>query len=184
MIVRIIVKKNEFYNSVFLMRISAEANRLPGIDQSAVLMATDLNKEVLELTGLSSQAMQDAGPNDLVIALRAEMPEAVEKAMGEIEAMLQTTPTEVGEEFSPRTLNSALGMMPEANVVVISVPGQFAKRETLKSLEKGRHVFLFSSNVNIEDELELKLLAKKKGVITNGAGLRYSYHKRRRSGFR
>ncbi len=168
MIVKTIVKKNEFYNSVLLMHISEEASKLRGIDQAAVLMATDLNKDVLGYIGLLTEEVLEASPNDFVIAIKAETEEEAQKATGEIENMLRTKQTEVDGEYFPKTLNSALEMMTEANLVVISVPGEFAKREALRALEKRLHVFLFSSNVPIEDELDLKQLAREKGLLMMG----------------
>ena len=144
MIVKAIVKKNEFYNSVLLMRISEEANNLKYVEQAAVLMATDLNKQVLRDMGLSTEEVQAASPNDFVIAIKAETEADIQKAMGEIENMLQTKQVETGDEYSPRTLGSALEIMPDANLVIISVPGEFARREALKALEKGLHAIKVS----------------------------------------
>jgi FdrA protein len=44
--------------------------------------------------------------------------------------------------------------------VVISVPGAYPAREARKALEQGKHVFLFSDNVPLDQEVELKQLAK------------------------
>jgi succinyl-CoA synthetase alpha subunit len=168
MIVKTIVKKNEFYNSVLLMRISEAANKLKDIDQAAVLMATELNKGVLGDMGLLTEEIMEAGPNDLVIAFKTETEARMQQAIGEIENMLQIKQKETEGEYFPKTLRSALEMMPEANLVVISVPGEFAKREALRALEKGLHVFLFSSNVPIEDELALKKFAREKALLVMG----------------
>ena len=168
MIVKTIVKKNEFYNSVLMMRISEEANNLKGVGQAAVLMATDLNKEVLGYMGLLTEEVREASPNDFVIAIKAETEADIQKAIGEIENMLRIKQVEAGDEYSPKTLSSALDMMPDANLVVISVPGEFAKREASRALEKGLHVFLFSSNVPVADELDLKQFANEKGLLMMG----------------
>jgi succinyl-CoA synthetase alpha subunit len=54
---------------------------------------------------------------------------------------------------------------PEANLVVISVPGEFAARESHSALDKGLNVFLFSGNVPIEEEVSLKKKASAKGLL-------------------
>ena len=67
---------------------------------------------------------------------------------------------DVIDDYSPNikvsTFEEGLAQKPNANLAVISVPGEYAAREAKKSLEAGLNVFLFSDNVSIEDELELK----------------------------
>ena len=53
-------------------------------------------------------------------------------------------------------------------MVVISVPGEYAADEAKKALNKGIHVMLFSDNVPIEKEIELKKLAHEKGLLVMG----------------
>jgi succinyl-CoA synthetase alpha subunit len=52
--------------------------------------------------------------------------------------------------------------------VVISLPGAYAARETRKALENGLHVMLFSDNVSLEDEIALKALSRRKGLLLMG----------------
>ncbi|MCX7669158.1 MAG: hypothetical protein N2439_03700, partial [Anaerolineae bacterium] len=73
-----------------------------------------------------------------------------------------------GGAAAPRTLDAALAVLPNANLVVISVPGEYAAREARRALERGRHVFIFSSNVSIQDELALKNAARSRGLIVMG----------------
>src|SRR5262249_35318602 len=68
----------------------------------------------------------------------------------------------------PRTLTEALDGTPEASLVMISTPGTYATAEALKALKRGLDVFLFSDNVSIEDEVELKHLARRKGRLLMG----------------
>src|SRR5262249_41396643 len=68
----------------------------------------------------------------------------------------------------PRTIASAIAAAPAANLAIISTPGDYATAEALKALKRGLHVFLFSDNVPIADEIELKQLATKKGLLVMG----------------
>ena len=52
--------------------------------------------------------------------------------------------------------------------MAISVPGEYAAHETRKSLEAGKHVFLFSDNVSLEDEISLKQFARERGLLLMG----------------
>ena len=168
MIVKTIVRKNEYYNSVFLMRISDKANNIAGVKQAAVLMATGLNKEMLGHMGLITREVLEADANDFVIALQTETEDEMQEAISEIESMLRVKQAEASSEYLPRTLNSALETLPDANLAIISVPGEFAKREALKALERGLHTLLFSSNVMAKDELDLKQFARSKGLLMMG----------------
>ena len=58
--------------------------------------------------------------------------------------------------------------MPEANLAVISVAGQYAAREARTALLHGLHVLLFSDNVPLEDEIALKQLAAERGLLCMG----------------
>ena len=48
---------------------------------------------------------------------------------------------------------------------MISVPGAYAALEARTALRRGLHVFLFSDNVPIADEVELKRLAAARGLL-------------------
>jgi FdrA protein len=52
--------------------------------------------------------------------------------------------------------------------VVISIPGGYAAREARKALEQGKHVFLFSDNVPLDQEVELKRQAKARRRLVMG----------------
>src|SRR4030095_6637203 len=62
----------------------------------------------------------------------------------------------------------ALTVASDVNLALISTPGPYATAEALKALKHGLHVFLFSDNVPVEDEIELKRLARKKGLLMMG----------------
>ncbi|MDH5374426.1 MAG: acyl-CoA synthetase FdrA [Candidatus Bathyarchaeota archaeon] len=167
MVVRVIVRKNTYRDSVTLMKISNEASRLDGVSQAAVIMATPTNKQLLKDVKLLTDEAEKASPNDLIIALDAQNEEIMKSAISEVDRLLSARET-AETEVLPKTLDSALRLMPDANLVMISVPGDFAKREALKALRKGLNVFLFSSNVPVEQELELKKISREEGLLMMG----------------
>ena len=59
-------------------------------------------------------------------------------------------------------------MLPGANLAMISVAGRYAGDVAMKALENGLHVMLFSDNVPLEKEIELKKFAAKKGLLVMG----------------
>ena len=59
-------------------------------------------------------------------------------------------------------------MLPQANLALISLPGEFAMAEARKALNAGLHALVFSSGVPLEEERALKLLARGKGLLLMG----------------
>ena len=57
---------------------------------------------------------------------------------------------------------------PEANLALISVPGDFAAAEARKALNRGLHVLMFSDNVPLAEELSLKQQAREAGLLMMG----------------
>src|SRR5262249_19967632 len=110
------------------------------------------------------------GPNDLVIVIRAATPQEAEVGRGRAEELLtrRQERVEAQARVLPRTLETARRRLTGANLAMISVPGAFAAAEALKALRLGLHVMLFSDNVALDDELELKQLAARKGLLVMG----------------
>lgn len=162
-----IMKRNRYFDSIFLMRIAAQISNQPGIDEVAVLMGTEKNKQILADMGLLDQTISSAGPNDLMVALRGEHESTIEAVLSGLEDLLVLTPLNAGAPTT-RTLEAALEIKPDINLAVISVPGEYAAAEARRALERGLNVFLFSGNVSPEEELTLKELARDRGLIVMG----------------
>ena len=162
------MEKGNYRDSVTLMKVSNEVSKLKGVSQAAVLMATPLNKRVLTDAGFKGSEVEKAGPDDLIIAIEAANEEALESPVARVEEMLSSRESMKAEEIRPRSLASAVKVMSDANLALISIPGRFAKREAMNALESGLDVFLFSSNVPREDEVELKEAAKARGLLVMG----------------
>jgi len=88
MIVKSIVRKSEYRDSIQLMRISNEIAKLKGVKNAAVLMATDANKKILSDAGLLTDEIKKAGPNDLVFAVSSEDENVIKKAFERLEQLL------------------------------------------------------------------------------------------------
>jgi FdrA protein len=67
----------------------------------------------------------------------------------------------------PKTLEQALKLGNE-NLAVIAVPGRYAAAEAYTALRAGLHVFLFSDNVSLADEVGLKWLASERDLLMMG----------------
>jgi FdrA protein len=168
MTTKVIVKKSTYRDSISLMKISNTIAKLPGIAQAAVVMGTELNRRVLSEAGFADGAIGRAAGDDMIVAIEAKDATSMDAALAEVERSLSPGERPAGEKAPPASLGDALYLLPDANLVVISVPGQFAKREAMNALARGLNVFLFSSNVSREEELELKMRAKDKGLLMMG----------------
>jgi len=170
MIIKTIVKPNRYADSVFLMSLASRAGRLEGVEEASALMGTPENKRLLSEAGLLDDEGEKARPDDLVIALRADSEQSLRAAVDRIDEWMahQLTDIPAGEEQPPRTLDSALSRRPDAALVLISVPGQYASREARTALQGGRHVMIFSDHVSLEDEVVLKKLAAEQGLMVMG----------------
>ena len=167
---RTLVRRNAYVDSVTLLQVTAEVSGLAGVEEAALVMATQLNRQLLADSGLLIDEAAAAGTNDLVMAVRAADHVAAERALAEAEGLLARRRTTTGkQERQPnRSIRSAHRADPEARLAVISVPGQYAAGEARQALAEGLYVFLFSDNVPIEDEVDLKRRARQQGLLVMG----------------
>ncbi|MGH6689832.1 MAG: acyl-CoA synthetase FdrA [Gammaproteobacteria bacterium] len=170
MAVRAVVRRSYYRDSLVLMHVAEALRALPGVREAAVLMGTPANHELLATAGLATAETRDAAAGDLVVSVLAESEGAADAGLAEVERVLteQRSVVAAPGRALPRTLDAALRQMPDANLVAISVPGAYAKLEALRALRRGLHVFLFSDNVALEDEIELKQLAASQGLLCMG----------------
>lgn len=167
------VRPGAYFDSVVLMQLQRALAALPGVLDAGVVMATPANCDLLAASDLQTSAR--ASSNDLLIVVKAGDQAAAESALAEVDALLAKRSQAAGgqgmagqEGYRPRSLAAAARQLPEAHWVLVSVPGQYAARVTEEALELGRHVFLYSDNVAIDDEIRLKQLARQKGLLLMG----------------
>ena len=164
------LRKSFYRDSVTLMRVSRDMEAVAGVSAAAALMGTPHNRALLEQAGLLAREGATAEPADLIIAVAADSPSAAEAARTAAErALLAPKPVAGAATIaSPRTLASALKLLADANLALISVPGAYAGAEALKALNAGLHVMLFSDNVSVETEVECKRRALERGLLMLG----------------
>jgi len=162
---------NTYRDSVALMQVSTKINELTGITQASLIMATATNLELLREAGLI-EIFPEAGNNDLLLALEGESEIALQEAAVMAESKLNETTSKIiaGEirKEPPRSIEMALDASPDANLALISCPGEYATAEALKALNLGLNVMLFSDNIPEEDEIFLKRNAATGGLLMMG----------------
>ena len=164
------VRRGFYLDSVALMRLSRAIAERDGVEEAGMMMGTPANQRILQDAGVLADEGRASGPGDLVIAIRARDRAAADAALGEARKNLDA-PRAAGAQattFAPRTLRSAVALAPDANIALISVPGAFAAAEARKALSRGLNVMMFSDNVALADEIELKHLARDRGLLMMG----------------
>ena len=163
--IRNLVEKNRYLDSVALMRVSRRLSALPGVEAAAAMIGTPANKALMRDAGLLDVAGEGAGLNDLVIAVRGADPQ---RALDAAVEFLAEKPAVPSAFTHARSLKGALQALPQANLALVSVPGAFAAHEARAALERGLNVLVFSDNVPIEEEIALKRLARERGLLLMG----------------
>jgi succinyl-CoA synthetase alpha subunit len=165
---RTLIRRNEYRDSVQLMLAAGQLLKRPGMIQAILMMGTPSNKEFLRNQALLTPEGEAATANDLLITLEADAAEALDHAERDLEGLFRARPAAPGSQAAPRTIDAALRQLPGANLCLVSVPGCHAAAEARKALRAGLHVLLFSDNVPLEQEREVKELARSRGLLCMG----------------
>jgi FdrA protein len=166
--VKAIVEKNLMRDSLQLMKISEDLKKIPGVLEAVVAMGTETNKEIAKELGVLTPEVEAAGDDDLFAVIAAEDEETLKKALEKAKEWIMKPPSAGEMEYID--VETALAALPDANLALVSVPGEYARDVTMKFLERGIHVHLFSDHVPKEHEVELKKFAYENGLLVMGPG--------------
>lgn len=128
MSVKIVIKPNTYFDSVSLMSISTRANKLDGVEQAFVAMATEMNKGVLKNLGLLTPKLEQAKNGDLMIVINGKSGADNEQLLVEIEELFNTKAQSGSHEARYATIGSAKKHIPESNP-----GGDFGQRSVCRS---------------------------------------------------
>ena len=159
-----------YKDSVSLMQLGAKLRARDGVDEASCIMATPANLAQLADAGLVID--KSFAPSDLLVVVRGRA-DACAQAIDHAAEALQSAGTERdgdAKSFSLPLTSISLGVerAPQADLALISVPGDYAAAEARKALALGLHVMLFSDNVSIEDERAIKAYAHERGLLVMG----------------
>jgi FdrA protein len=168
---RFVVRAGAYYDSVTLMLASRDAEEVDGVGFAAAVLATPVNVQLLSAQGF--EVPDDAGPSDLIVAVRAGTEASADAAVAAVESRLggPGAPAESAAQagqLPPRSFRSAARRNPGINLAFISVPGRHATHEVADALEAGLHVFCFSDGPSVRDEAALKARAVERGLLVMG----------------
>jgi FdrA protein len=167
-LVRNVIRKNFHRDSLLLLKLSEEAKKIRGIKDAAVVMGTVTNKEILTKLGLLTEEGKAATDSDMIVAVMADSESEIKEGLQQVEVMIVKPPETKGRSYY--SVEAAIQALPDANLAIVSVPGEYARGIVRKLLERGINVHLFSDHVPPEHELELKQYAASKGLLVMGPG--------------
>jgi succinyl-CoA synthetase alpha subunit len=172
MAVKGIIIKGQYYDSVTLMLVAQEATKLEGVEDVAVVMGTVQNKSILRSSGLLLDEFKDAVDSELLIAVKAGDEKDCEEGIKKVQELLtaRKAASEESAEYSPKSIDGALKILPNANMAIISVAGKYAAIEAMNALKRGLHVMIFSDNVPKEKAFEVKRYGREHGLLVMGPG--------------
>ena len=172
------VHKDRYVDSVVQMSASRAMMDVDGVEWAAAAMGTPANLETLAGKGFDTNSF-DATANDCFLAIDAASDDALGAAL-EAGKQALTGGADRGQAGGlagaaaaerPRSFSEAVDAVgAEANIAIVSVPGDYAALEAHKALSAGLHVLLFSDNVSLEEEVELKERAEAEGLLVMGPG--------------
>ena len=162
------IRSGAYYDSAFLMNVQRSLAGLPNVEDAGVVMGTEGNKELLEHINLLSPEVNAAKPDDLVVVVRANSEEDAVSAIAKLDELLTKRKKTSGAEYRPQSIENANQILPDSSWVLVSVAGRYAAGVSRDALRLGKHVFLFSDNVSVEEEISLKQMASEKGLLVMG----------------
>lgn len=165
-----VIKRNAYQDSVSLMLLSQQLTTLSGVNKVSVMMGTPANKEILRATGFASPELDSVRAGDLVLGLDVDEGTDVADVVAKAEQALKNQASRSTSSGLPsaRTLTRALKIAPDANLALVSIPGEYVADEVAALLERDLNVMIFSDNVSVSDELALKKTARDRGLLVMG----------------
>lgn len=168
MFTKAVIKSNTYVDSMMLMALSTKVNELPLVEKAMLGMGTPMNKQVINDVGLMTADIEKANKNDLIIVFSTQDPKNIDQILLQIEELRTSQSSHQQNKKNYSTLSQAIKDQPNSNLVLFSIPGEYVYQEALTALKNNKHVMIFSDNVPLKDEIELKKLAHEKSLLVMG----------------
>ena len=173
-VTRLQVHRDRYRDSLLLLGATAAMSGVDGVGWAGAVMATPSGRSELVDGGVDAADLTGLSGNDLVLAVRARDDAVASAALDVGAGSAFPSGAEAGDTpsatISPRSITEASRLVPGLNLAIVSVPGPYAALEAHHALSGGLHVLLFSDNVPLEEEIELKRRAAALGLLVMGPG--------------
>lgn len=175
------VISGRYVDSVLLMQVSREMEKLEGTRKSGCMVATEENLVLFRDAGFTPPAGTES--NSVLIAVDAKDEESGKKAIQHALDLIERNQSVAVNRHSLDEIPGLVGR-DDFPLMLVSTAGEYVREVGVKALGFGLNLHIFSSNVPVDDELELKRLGREKGLlvmgpdsgtaIINGKGLGFS----------
>lgn len=160
------IRRGRWADSAKLLAAARAGEAVDGVTRAVCFMASAANLEDARGRGLWVDELTDAKPDDLVILTEGDDAQAgLAAAVGVLDARPESATGTGPATRAVRSLAKA-----DADLALISIPGEYAALEAHGALTAGMDVMLFSDGVTLEDEVVLKQRAHRLERVVMGPG--------------
>ena len=125
-----IIKENTYQDSIVLMLLSNKLSSIEGINQVSIMMGTPANKDIFKSSGLGTDEMAAAKPNDIIIVVDTEDAAKVDEVNEQVDAELKGKAESADSGQKQDEVSNWKRLEVEnPNLALISIPGQYAAME-------------------------------------------------------
>src|SRR4051812_967166 len=82
------IRRGAYFDSIVLMQLQRSLTELPGVQDAGVVMGTPANCDLLAASDLLPDSARAAGPDDLLIVVRAETEAVARDALAQVNFLL------------------------------------------------------------------------------------------------
>ena len=161
------VEEGRYIDSLETLFASSVLVEQEGVRNGYAGLGSKAFRETATEEGLVCPELNKVTDNDFVIIADCADEAAFASAVAAVYASFESESGGEIEESFPST-KAAVQKHPEINLCSVSVPGEYAYAEVKKALNAGLHCVVFTNNVPLEQEREMKLLAREKGLLCMG----------------
>ncbi|WP_312666959.1 acyl-CoA synthetase FdrA [Tissierella praeacuta] len=165
-----VIKKNSYQDSINLMLLTKLLSSMDHVNRISIMMGTPANKDIFANSNFYTEKLDEAGPNDICIVIDSEEESIVPKVVEEVDKFLKDQSVQSKRDKIPVSMSwdRSMSKLPDANLALISISGEYAAEEANNGLDRGLNIFIFSDNVSIEEEKKLKEKARDKNLLVMG----------------
>lgn len=159
------VVEGRYIDSILLMQISRELEKIDHINRASVMVATAENLSLLRMAGFHPPS--GVSGDSIVMAVEAESDEA---GQGAIERGIELMEKGLVQRDQSYRVDDVPGLIEKGDfpVLFVSVPGEYVFDLCDKALDQNLNLHIFSSNVPVEQEIRLKRKGLEKDLLVMG----------------
>lgn len=157
--------EGKYIDSVLLMQISREIEKLKGVNKAGCMVATPENLSFFTLAGFHPPS--GVSSDSILIAVDAEDKEIGQMAINKALELIDEGMIKREEKYRLEDL-ADLVKSEDFPVLFVSTPGEYVYDICNKALDYNVNIHIFSSNVPLEQEVELKKKGEEKGLLVMG----------------